>query len=120
MDRLQNRDKRRSVRSHADFSALVRLDLSEQETHYKAARVLDISTTGLRIALRGDMEMAERRVIGVVIELPDGPAFFECRVRRISEEEGRFELGAVMAESDPFSRQVLYDFLTGRRQARAA
>lgn len=117
---MDRRDKRISVRKLADFGALVRLDFSEKETHYRAAKVLDISTTGLRVRLSGEVDLADRTVVGVIIELPDGPAFFECRVKRISEEDDRIELGAVMAESDPFSRQALYGFLTGRRQAAAA
>lgn len=121
MDAIRNMDKRRSVRRASDFGALVRLDFGDNEVHYRAAKVLDVSTNSLRVTISGDVEMGEHRaVIGVLVELPDGPGYFECRVTRVKKAEDTIELGTVMAESDPSSRQSLYEFLTGRKLAKAA
>jgi hypothetical protein len=117
----KNIEKRRSVRSSAEFGALVRLDFGENEIHYRPARVMDISTTGMCVTLSDEVELGkDTSVIGVIVEMPDGPGYFECRVRRAEKIEDRIELGAVMADSDPFSRQALYEFLLGRKIAKAA
>jgi hypothetical protein len=114
-------DKRRSCRSLAGFCAMVKIDVGENETHYRPAKVRDISTNGFRLSLSDHVELREdTNILGVIVDLPDGPGFFQCRIRRMSALDGELEVGVAMAESDAASRQALYAFLTGGHPAKAA
>jgi len=118
---LKHKDKRRTYRSHAGFCAMVKIEVDERETHYRPATVCDISTNGLLLRVSGEVDLdVNVKTLGVIVDLPDGPGYFLCRVRRVDSAQDETSVGLAMAESDWSSRQALYGFLTGKSPARAA